>query len=161
MKAVDTQDLQWPRCEYLLFLSLTYRTKSLDACAPLTHWFLDNPVVVWGVVCVHGLQEGPRHFMGLRRREPEKDEDHAEASERDEEQQTKGAASRWVNTDVCCRTCVMHKHTLTDCQQGKNRDEMSEEREASGEIAREPNQSDKTDFCSLACKERRVLRRPS
>lgn len=32
----------------------------------LTHWFLDNPVVVRGVVGVHGLQEGPGHLVGLQ-----------------------------------------------------------------------------------------------
>lgn len=32
----------------------------------LTHWFLDNPVVVRGVIGVHGLQEGPGHLVGLQ-----------------------------------------------------------------------------------------------
>lgn len=40
-----------------------------DTFPPLTHWFLDNPVVVWGVIRVHWLQERPRHFMCLQRRE--------------------------------------------------------------------------------------------
>lgn len=33
---------------------------------PLTHWFLNDSVVVWGVIRVHRLQERPRHFVSLR-----------------------------------------------------------------------------------------------
>lgn len=38
----------------------------------LTHWFLYDPVVVWGIICIHGLQERPGHFMCLQRERLEK-----------------------------------------------------------------------------------------
>lgn len=44
----------------------TIDLKALWHLPLLTHWFLDNPVVVRGVVGVHGLQEGPGHLVGLQ-----------------------------------------------------------------------------------------------
>lgn len=91
---------------------------------PLTHWFLDNPVVVRGVVCVHWLQERPSHFMCLQRRAGPRGRKgktrhlrKLKPMKKNKQHHENDTGSRWVNTDVL--SCFLphffcsHTHTQT------------------------------------------------
>lgn len=83
------------KCEFKpwIFLNVCY----VDIFS-LTHWFLDNSVVVWGVVCVHWLQERPGHFVRLQRREEQRKEWWEVKARTPEEQQT--APLAWQEEQV-------------------------------------------------------------
>lgn len=80
-------------------------TQSLCAFPSLTHWFLDDSVVVRGIICIHWLQERPRHLMCLRRRDREikRKTRHLrklKPKKENKQQHENDTRSRWVNTDV-------------------------------------------------------------
>lgn len=83
-----------PCLQYSLLRLCVLCGQSLSTFPPLTHWFLDDPVVVRGVICIHWLQEWPRHFMCLQMREgPKRERDKekdktVEKAETNEEKQT-------------------------------------------------------------------------
>ena len=91
-------------------VSVHYSACYADRFPLLTHWFFDNPVVVWGVIRVHWLQEGPRHFMCLQKREGPKGrhkekEETLEKAETNEEQQT--APWKWHLEQVGQHRCSL------------------------------------------------------
>lgn len=116
------------------------------AFVSLTHWFLDNSVVVWGVICVYWLEERPCHFMCLRRREgatrqsrEKKDETWKLRPLRNNKQRCRrDMGSRWVNTDrlswyppTHTSICVSHKHRWMREGGGEKTEDGRREREAS------------------------------
>lgn len=119
--------------------------QSLHTFPPLTHWFLDDSVVVWGIIGIHWLQERPRHFMCLRRREGPRDGEKqkdktVEKAETNEEKQTPPLKWHWkqVGQHRCSLSffslSLLHTRT-TGQRRRKTRGEEVEggEREKKGE----------------------------